>query len=688
MRFVHGKLVDDSTFQQDAIFHAPPPAIVNGTAGNDFIHVAGDGLTPPAGYNDLPGATTGDDTIDAGKGDDIIYAGGGSDTIDAGNGNDQIFIGYVPDTHSHVDGGAGVDVVSFDLTRVDNEFDNTLGLTLDLSNPAAALQFLVANPDSAHTGEVDVTGVESFDVTFGSGNDTITGGKYADVLYGDGYNFPGGDDVLHGGGGNDTLNGEAGSDQLYGDDGNDFIAGGQSRSGSSLFEDFAPDQMHGGDGNDILAGGQGDLFDGGAGHDIALIHLEDSTFSYTVALKQALTASLYDWGDGTQTEGIEHIDQLYLGSGNDHVTANVTQFGGPAMDNYNGGIFAGDGNDVITITGTLTTGQQIIDGGAGIDTVRLTGDYGAAPFVLDNNSIIRVEKLILGAGHDYDLDLGNGGSDFTQINAGALGAADKLTLDLDFWGVAAHLSVLGGAGDDTVLTGWSLRASQHLDFGAGSDTLAFDANLTITMGADTLTSLETMRFDDTGSTYVVRTADGNVAAGQTLTVDASALGGGDKLTFIGSAETDGHFHFIGGSGADTFTGGHLSDIIQGGMGADVLNGFGGGDTFVYGAAADSDAEGYDRITGFDAGADKISLWYAVTGIDPELSGAFSKLSQLANAQHLAADHALLFSATDGHSYLVVDANGIAGYQADQDMVIRLDAPVNLAALSTANFVIG
>lgn len=687
MRYVNGKLVDDAAFQRDGVFRAPPPATVTGTAGNDFIHVAGDGLTAPPGYNDLPGATTGDDTINAGKGDDIIYGGGGSDTINAGQGNDQIFVGYVPDTHSHVDGGTGIDVASFDLSRVDNEYDNTLGLTLDLSNPAAMVQFLIANPNSTHVGEVDVTGVERFDVTFGSGNDTITGGKYDDVFYGDSYNFPGGDDVLHGGGGNDTLNGEAGSDQLYGDDGNDFIVGGQSSSASSQYEDFAPDQMHGGNGDDILGGGQGDLFDGGTGYDIALIHLEDSSFSYDVSLAKALTKALYNWGDGTETQGIEHINELYLGSGNDRITASVSQFGTLSSDDYNGGIFAGAGNDLITVTGTLTPWQQIIDGGDGIDTVRLTGDYGGpAAFVLDNGSIIRVEKLILGAGHDYDFDLGNGGADFTRIDASALGGANSLTLDLDFWGVSSRLSVLGGAGDDTIVAGSSLRASLFLDFGAGSDTLVFDANTNITLGANTLASLETMRFENTGSSYVVRTADGNVAAGQTLTIDGSALDASDKLTFDGSAEADGHFAITGGSAADTLTGGHLSDTIEGGGGADLLNGFGGGDTFVYAAVADSDADGYDRITGFDASSDKIDLWYTVTGIDAALSGALSKLAHIADASHLAADHALLFSATDGFTYLVVDANGVAGYQNDQDIIIRLDTPANLDQLSTATFI--
>ncbi len=63
-------------------------AHVTGTSGNDFIHVAGDGLTPPGGYNDIIGTTSGDDIVHAGAGDDIIYTGGGNDRVHGDGGND------------------------------------------------------------------------------------------------------------------------------------------------------------------------------------------------------------------------------------------------------------------------------------------------------------------------------------------------------------------------------------------------------------------------------------------------------------------------------------------------------------------------------------------------------------------------------------------------------------------------
>ena len=80
-------------------------ATVNGTAGNDFIHVAGAGLVAPVGYTDNPNATDGNDVITPGTGSDYVYAGGGDDeidltagdltsgdTIDGGSGNDVLYL--------------------------------------------------------------------------------------------------------------------------------------------------------------------------------------------------------------------------------------------------------------------------------------------------------------------------------------------------------------------------------------------------------------------------------------------------------------------------------------------------------------------------------------------------------------------------------------------------------------------
>ena len=70
-----------------------------------------------------------------------------------------------------------------------------------------------------------------------SGNDTITGNKFADIL--------------KSGAGRDTLKGNAGNDKLYGESGNDTLLGGTGK-----------DILIGGTGKDTLTGGTGiDYFD-------------------------------------------------------------------------------------------------------------------------------------------------------------------------------------------------------------------------------------------------------------------------------------------------------------------------------------------------------------------------------------------------------------------------------------------
>lgn len=85
-----------------------------------------------------------------------------------------------------------------------------------------------------------------------SGNDTITGTAYADVIWGDK-----GNDTLKGGAGNDELDGDAGNDKVYGEKGNDWLSGGTG-----------DDLLDGGAGNDFLRGQAGnDKLTGGAGKD-------------------------------------------------------------------------------------------------------------------------------------------------------------------------------------------------------------------------------------------------------------------------------------------------------------------------------------------------------------------------------------------------------------------------------------
>jgi len=145
---------------------------------------------------------------------------------------------------------------------------------------------------------------------------------------------------------------------------------------------------------------------------------------------------------------------------------------------------------------------------------------------------------------------------------------------------------------------------------------------------------------------------------------------------------------IGGSGNDTITG-----LGRG----DTLTGAGGSDKFVYNAVSESTSITYDTIADFNASADVLDLWFQVTGVDATIaSGSLSPrgfdyaLTSAVGAAKLAAHHAVLFTpnagALSGSTFLIVDANGVAGYQASADLVILLGAASSPAGLTAADFV--
>ena len=139
--------------------------------------------------------------------------------------------------------------------------------------------------------------------------------------------------------------------------------------------------------------------------------------------------------------------------------------------------------------------------------------------------------------------------------------------------------------------------------------------------------------------------------------------------------------------------GSAGDRLTGGSGADILSGGAGNDMFSYGSASESTSTGYDTVIGFDTAKDAFDLFFGVTGIDPTVSsGTLSTASfdtDLASAlSGLGSHHAILFTPTAGslagHTFLVVDANGVAGYQAGADLVMDLQSLSG--SLSTGNFI--
>ena len=154
----------------------------------------------------------------------------------------------------------------------------------------------------------------------------------------------------------------------------------------------------------------------------------------------------------------------------------------------------------------------------------------------------------------------------------------------------------------------------------------------------------------------------------------------------------------GNARANTLTGSVGNDTIAGLGGKDALTGAGGFDTFVYTAVANSTGSGYDTISDFHAEFDQFDLWYQVTRVDRTIEfgslGARrfdADLAAAVDASHLGGYHAVLFTPSSGSfvdkTFLVVDANGVAGYQAGADLVILLGGnSVNFETLSDLSFV--
>ncbi|WP_170337070.1 calcium-binding protein [Ruegeria arenilitoris] len=123
----------------------------------------------------------------------------------------------------------------------------------------------------------------------GSGDDTIDGYAWNDLIYGDYANAP----TYLGTGsnppialptedpnvsGNDTIEGGLGADTIYGGPGNDILRGGETNEeGMDVDEPSGNDLLFGGAGNDFLNGRDGsDTLDGGAGSDVLTVQMNEN----------------------------------------------------------------------------------------------------------------------------------------------------------------------------------------------------------------------------------------------------------------------------------------------------------------------------------------------------------------------------------------------------------------------------
>ncbi|MCW5734438.1 MAG: hypothetical protein KIS73_09940 [Enhydrobacter sp.] len=701
----------------------------------ELIGGAGDDVLTGGALGDLVDLTIGGrDRASGGGGDDSFALGttlDAADAINGGSGYDTVIMDG--------DYSAGLALSSKTLTNIEN-LRFLAGHDYDVKTSTATVGAgRTLTVDGAALGTADVLtfsgGGETdgrFAMTGGAGNDVLTGGELDDRFD----LTKGGDDAAYGGRGPDVFDLGAAftaDDRIDGGSGGGTMdtmlldgdySGGVSLSGSS-FGSIERLSLASGHSYDLTAIG-------------ALGVLNNTVF---------VEAASFAAGEVLALNGSASDARFYVSAGaGDDVLVGAGR--GDRFDLSRGGddVAIGGGESDYFYMGAALTAADRIDGGYDRnsknepDTVRLDGDYSAG-LVFAPTTIVRVHTLSLAGGHSYNLTTDDATFDHLDfvVNASALGAGDKLILNCAA-ATDGQLVVYGGAGNDTVTGGrgnviYGNGGNDVFNLGLHGDKLAYggDGNDVFNMGGElkyrdsviggtgvdkvrldgdyskgltfgvlpylgrpTMTEVEFLSLAQ-GHSYRLTTHDSTVAAGETLTVDAHELVAADVLTFDGSPELDGRFAITGGRAADSITAGAGDDWLRGGVGADRLNGGAGADTFAYDNLRDSMGLQHDTLVGFDATVDLIDLDVGVTGIDEKVNtGSLSEasfnadLAATVTADRLAASHAMLFKPNAGtlagDFYLIVDANGAAGYQGGQDYVLHLEAHANVSALSTATFI--
>jgi Ca2+-binding RTX toxin-like protein len=706
---------------------------VDTLAGNDSMTVAANALgandvvtfdasaedDDTSAYNITPGAAN--DILTGGAGNDsFTLFRGGDDTATGGGGNDSFSFTF--DTaftaNDKITGGIGSDTVSLngnytvaftattmlEVEQINLSAGNNFSLTTHDATIALNATLTVDGSALGMTNELTFDGSAEtdgkFNLTGGAGEDTLTGGAGDDTINSGGLS----DEVYIDDGGNDTVNaGDAG----------DFIEAGNALT--------ATDIIDGGEGTDLLQV-SGNSYAGGVTFGVqTMTNIEElflvggfdytfTTVDATVALGERLIVNGINLGSGDvlNFNGSAEDDgdfDLRGGQANDILT------GGNGVNTFDltkGGddtATGGGDDDVFTLGAALTATDQI-NGGGGSNTVNLNGSY--AGLFFGSATMTNIQLLSLAANnytlqvHDNTLSAGQ----TMTVDGTLLGSIHSLNFNaLPETGATSAYSITGGAGDDGLTGGaggdafhlfmggddlasgaagndsfvfvfdTAFTASDRVAGGADSDTVTLNGNYTVIFTAMTMVEVEQINLS-AGNDFNLTTHNATVASGETLIVNAGALGTGDSLTFNGSAETDGDFRIVSGNGQDTLTGGSQGDI------------------FDYSQLTNLSAANRDIITSFNASNDQIAFDNdGVIGASGGVSEAsieadLTTLAGVGGAFELELNFAVDIQVTSGDligAHLVlIDANGDAGYQAGEDVVIQISALTG--ALTGANLI--
>ncbi|WP_311269145.1 calcium-binding protein [Sphingobium sp. WCS2017Hpa-17] len=522
---------------------------------------------------------TGNDTIDGSAISDevnlTIDAGTGNDVIKGGAGNDIITVTW--DGRDSVDGGAGVDRLSFDgaqsappldvLANVSaveniniyggkliNLYNNmwngisTARITIsssgiiDGSSLTAnhAAEFIVYSDAVIKGGAgADIFRISSpFSTT--TGNINISGGGGADTAYltwenvtlntSDLANVRGIETFILARGRNhitidDAIFRDVGGRQItfVGNDGSDFIDASALSALNSIqvTSHIGLDTLIGGAGNDIFhfmaEKLDGDAVIGNGGYD-------------TLSIGTAGTVT------AEEIRNVSGVERIMLAAGQNSIALTDANVAGLANNRIE--IWGQSGND-------------------SVDASALSRAYG-----IDTRS---------GGGNDSLT--GGAGTDIFRFNIADLNSGDSVSG--------------GGWADQLILIGGGSLSANDLSGVRGVETI-------ILWGGPAQITLADSLFRDIGGGRI--TIQGSSNADR---IDGSSLSAGHSILAVGGNDID---QIIGGAG---------NDRIQGGAGADILTGGGGRDQFVWSNAS----EGGDSILDFVIGQDQLVFNPAAFGVN-------------------------------------------------------------------------
>ena len=228
-------------------------------------------------------------------------------------------------------------------------------------------------------------------------------------------------------------------------------------------------------------------------------------------------------------------------------------------------LFGGDGKDTLTAKDT----DALIDGGAGIDTVRFAASVVSAS--LNDADLEGVEKVVI-----------------TSTTDGLSYDFSNQTEALDITGSRMVDSIRGGSGNDTITGG---TGADSLYGGAGDDVIVAEATDARIDGDFTTNSgNDTVQF----AKAVATLADAALVNVENIVITNTGNAAYD-FSLQGTSVLE-NLNITGGRGKDTITGGQDADTLSGGNGNDTLiavgtagitqdkvDGGAGNDTVKYGA---------------------------------------------------------------------------------------------------------